>query len=70
MLPQQEGGDKDVQETPGKQRDSFRISQGAGGDGSLGTGEDGQKGATRTRSNGEVPDSSNTRENTPHGPRK
>lgn len=65
---EQEGGDKDVPEAPSKQRDSFRMSQGAGGDGTLGAGEDGQKGAARTKSNGEVPDSTSTRENTPLGP--
>ncbi|XP_045109781.1 1-phosphatidylinositol 4,5-bisphosphate phosphodiesterase classes I and II-like isoform X4 [Portunus trituberculatus] len=67
---EREGGDKDVPEAPSKQRDSFRMSQGAGGDSSLGTGEDGQKGAARTKSNGEVPDSTSTRESTPLGPRR
>ncbi|XP_050724739.1 1-phosphatidylinositol 4,5-bisphosphate phosphodiesterase classes I and II-like isoform X3 [Eriocheir sinensis] len=66
----EEGGDKNLPEAPSKQRDSFRASQGAGGDGTLGPGEDGQRGATRTRSNGEVPEGGGTRENTPHGPRR
>ncbi|KAG7169145.1 1-phosphatidylinositol 45-bisphosphate phosphodiesterase beta-3-like, partial [Homarus americanus] len=65
----QEGGVGEPPHTPVKKNDS-KASQGVGGEGSLTVGDDGQNKASRTKSNGEVPDTTSAaHESTPIGAR-